>query len=238
MKLNWIDTLEHLSESFPLRYFTLTDDIHNYNTKIVMEQNEPVSKYLEFGVALENRNTKGIPSIVTDCCDYIIKNGLDQEGIFRTSGSKSKMDLAIRKWNLGCLVDLDSLGIHAVAGLLKCFIRTLPDTMLPHSLQPLILSFSAQENLPYHLKCVLLPKLPKDVVALFKCLFYTLYQVQLNSHINRMTGLNLAIIFTPNFLKDADSACFLTGLRNVESFQKIILSCILEYESVFCDTLV
>ena len=43
-----------------------------------------------------DRNKEEIPLIIKDTCDYIEKNGLKEEGIFRVSGARTEI-IALKK---------------------------------------------------------------------------------------------------------------------------------------------
>lgn len=88
-----------------------------------------------------------IPAIVSDALDYIWKTGLDVQGIFRLSGSRGRVSQIIQIYNsgmflqalssrLGSQVDFHSEELHDVTGVLKQYIRELPDPICCFSLYP------------------------------------------------------------------------------------------------------
>ena len=86
-----------------------------------------------FGVALEvaverSRCHDGInlPVVVRECVDYIEAEGLTVEGIYRSSGVKSKITKLKAAYNTRQTVKLASYEPAVVASLLKLFLRELP----------------------------------------------------------------------------------------------------------------
>ncbi|XP_036410379.1 ralA-binding protein 1-like isoform X2 [Megalops cyprinoides] len=71
-----------------------------------------------------------LPAVFRECVDYIENHGMKCEGIYRVSGMKSKVDelrAAYDREESPCLEDYDP---HAVASLLKQYLRELPETLL------------------------------------------------------------------------------------------------------------
>ncbi|XP_041103709.1 ralA-binding protein 1-like [Polyodon spathula] len=75
-----------------------------------------------------------LPAIFRECIDYIENCGMKCEGIYRVSGMKSKVDelkAAYDREESPCLDDYDP---HAVASLLKQYLRELPENLLGRDL--------------------------------------------------------------------------------------------------------
>ena len=95
-----------------------------------------------FGVALEvaverSRCHDGInlPVVVRECVDYIEAEGLTVEGIYRSSGVKSKITKLKAAYNSRQTVKLASYEPAVVASLLKLFLRELPGELYQPSVQ-------------------------------------------------------------------------------------------------------
>jgi hypothetical protein len=157
--------------------------------------------------------------------------GLETEGIFRLSGSKARMEQAARMWNLGCKVDLHSLGLHSVCGLLKQYYRELPDTIFPPETYEKIRKLN-QSGLSQFLKNELIAPMNPILIESYRILFHTLYLVSLSSGLNRMPASNLAIIWTPNFIKDSNPL-FLQDPEN-SGFSILVKMLIDQYNDIFC----
>jgi Rho GTPase-activating protein 1 len=220
-KLKWCPTLLSLRNYIPLQDLDILDVVHDYDISVC----EKVPS-TEFGVPLSSMPT--ISKVVTTCCSFI-ERYTEQEGLFRISGSKSRIDIAIRKFNLGCQPDLESLGVHGVCGILKQYFRELTETIFPKSLLGTIRSLD-QQQLVAEVKSKLISNLDPFVILVFSRLFKTLNLVQLSSSKNRMTVENLAIVWTPNFLKSTE---MMLNSSDYSIFQSIVRLLIEQYSTFF-----
>lgn len=101
--------------------------------------------------------------------------------------------------------DVDSPSVHDVAGLLKQFLRELPDPLLTYCLYP---SFVQAQNLPGPMQrsealLLLCLELPDAHFQVTKFVMHLLYDV-VHAPGSLMSAPNLAAIFTPNVLRPED----------------------------------
>ena len=78
-------------------------------------------------------DTVELPSVVYRCIEYLdAKNAINEEGIFRLSGSLTEIQKLKERFNTEGDVDLLSgmYDVHAIAGLLKLFLRELASPIL------------------------------------------------------------------------------------------------------------
>ena len=80
-----------------------------------------------------------VPVLVHDTVAILLKHGLSVEGIFRVSGSLKMMEGIVARLNSGELPDMESVmglesGINVVSGLLKKFLRELPEPLMTFAL--------------------------------------------------------------------------------------------------------
>lgn len=88
-------------------------------------------------VLLDRDSTKPVPRIVKNICDYLLHYGLNSQGIFRINGSAKLIDGFKTTFQISAADDLYSLrnvDIYALAGVLKLFLRELPDGLVPEKL--------------------------------------------------------------------------------------------------------
>jgi len=134
------------------------------------------------------------------------QNGLKVQGIFRLSGSSERVNFlreAIDKSG-GDTVEFKSKSdeeVHCVSGLLKAFLRELPEPLTTFDIYAPLL-----EN-PWDFETVrrLMSTIPALNRKVLKFLFSFINQVKENSNVNQMHEGNLAIVFGPNLLRPRDS---------------------------------
>eukprot|EP00048_Salpingoeca_helianthica_P024242 m.30790 g.30790 ORF g.30790 m.30790 type:complete len:366 (-) comp9268_c0_seq1:277-1374(-) len=159
-----------------------------------------------FGVPLEtvvNRTGQQSGSVVVPKClaqiATIVRQDISTEGIFRVCGSSARMKAA--------QVAVDNGGdvegtVHDAAGLLKQFLRDLPEPLLTYRLyEPFIRAYNLpgprQRAEALQLLCLELPEAHRDTLGFLMRLLRDVVR----SETSRMTVFNLAAIFTPNILK-------------------------------------
>ncbi|KAJ5077633.1 rho/rac/cdc gtpase-activating protein [Anaeramoeba ignava] len=158
-----------------------------------------------FGINLDNNSTR-IPIVIQDTVEHLMKNdNIDAEGIFRISGSSIQIQELKRKYDNGKTPNLDKVSSpHIVSGLLKLFLRELPEPLLSFELYDVFVAVhsinDAQQRLD-RIKKVLHEMLPIGRQALLKYLMNFLYNVSQRVEANKMSAANLAIVFGPNILR-------------------------------------
>ncbi|KAL4254831.1 Rho GTPase-activating protein [Abortiporus biennis] len=161
-----------------------------------------------FGVGLEDSldvaQIASLPAIVFRCIQYLEANKADQEeGIYRLSGSSAVIKALKDRFNMEGDVDLlgsdDYWDPHAIAGLLKTFLRELPASILTRDLHLRFLAVidlvDPQERiaeLSYLISC-----LPVANYSLLRALTAHLILIVQNAHVNKMTMRNVGIVFSP-----------------------------------------
>ena len=162
---------------------------------------------------LMSRKTENdsIPKMVRQCMNSIMSGGLATEGILRISGGQDKIFEVKDIFDRGGIVDLRTHSVHTAAGLLKLFLRQLPEPLIPFSSYSTWISkssFLQQQERERKLTKEVIKKTIKELVsslpppnqALIKEVALFLEKVISNSSINKMTSSNVSIVFTPNLL--------------------------------------
>ncbi|KAJ3228976.1 hypothetical protein HDU81_005724 [Chytriomyces hyalinus] len=166
---------------------------------------------LEKGVAISKVDPAvDLASVVTRCIEYLEqKSGgalMKEEGIYRLSGATSaiqSLKLAFdleSDLNLLRLSEMEILDLHAVTGLLKLYLRELPDSVLGHGdVKKDIVNVSNLTEKSDKVKELarLLPQLPSSNYTLLKHLSAHLRLVVQASAANKMNMSNLSIVFSP-----------------------------------------
>ncbi|KAI9294417.1 Rho GTPase activation protein [Neoconidiobolus thromboides FSU 785] len=240
-KVSWINTLSQLALSVPLTHMNIPNVIYEHNRKfeesVVIDpknNNEMITRKLfslPLSVVMGANGEKGIPLMVIQCMEYILKKGIDEEGVFRRSPSSLLLKEAKNAYDEERRVDLDDYGVHVAAVLLKVFIRELPEPLIPPTLYDAIKDMNPILNdeikLKEYIKENIINRLNVQTQQLLQYLGYGLNKISKNQSSNKMTSNNLAIVWTPNLLKSGNpmldvSLCSTNG-ATVGFFFKFII---------------
>ena len=147
---------EHDMTKCYLKYLKIQEKFHlsalEKLNKLIPETEDLLKNYSKkpvFGCSLEecNRLNKSNPTgaiqsqlqvspVIRKLIDGMAKqNAFTEEGIFRITGSRMKMNCLMYAINAGYLdtLDINDFDVHCLAGVLKHYIRDLPDSLLCNS---------------------------------------------------------------------------------------------------------
>ncbi|PPQ72546.1 hypothetical protein CVT24_004884 [Panaeolus cyanescens] len=161
-----------------------------------------------FGVPLEDSlevaQKCNLPAIVFRAIEYLEAKKADQEeGIYRLSGSsaviKSLKDRFNNEGDVDLLASDEYWDPHAIAGLLKSYLRELPSSILTRDLHLRFLAVidfvDPQERIRELSQ--LIAALPLANYSLLRALTAHLILIVQNSNVNKMTMRNVGIVFSP-----------------------------------------
>ncbi|XP_069939387.1 active breakpoint cluster region-related protein-like isoform X2 [Cherax quadricarinatus] len=160
---------------------------------------------------ISRREKRSVPFIVTRCVREVERRGMQEVGIYRVSGlasdiTKLKKSFESNPYEAEQLVK--EVDIHSVTGLLKLFLRELPEALYTSELYPRFFdAFSAID--PEYKKTTLLklfsslPQLNQSVIAY---LLEHLVKIHEMEHLNKMSLHNLATVFGPTLLRPGAKA--------------------------------
>lgn len=164
-----------------------------------------------------------LPAVIYRCIQYLdAKDAINEEGIFRLSGSNVVIKQLKERFNNEGDIDLVNDGqyhdIHAVASLLKAYLRELPTTILTRDLHPEFQSVT--EKLPDQAQriaalSVLVERLPQPNGTLLRYLIAFLIKIINHADSNKMTVRNVAIVFSPTL--NIPAPVFALFLQNYEA---------------------
>jgi RalA-binding protein 1 len=144
-----------------------------------------------------------LPSVVFRCLEYLKeKKAIKEEGIFRLSGSNIVIKGLRDRFNSEGdipLVEGPYTDVHAVASLLKLYLRELPASILTRELHLDFLKVLDMDERSKKIQSfnVLVHKLPLANFELLRHLSCFLIDVVDNSGSNKMTVRNVGIVFAP-----------------------------------------
>ncbi|PHH79577.1 hypothetical protein CDD80_4457 [Ophiocordyceps camponoti-rufipedis] len=145
-----------------------------------------------------------LPSVVYRCIEYLSsKNGTMEEGIFRLSGSNVVIKQLRERFNtendVNLVTDEQYYDIHAVASLLKLYLRELPTMILTRDLQREFLATTEMTDRDEKVAALseLAKRLPQSNATLLKYLVSFLIRIINNAGVNKMNARNVGIVFSP-----------------------------------------
>ncbi|MBN3324519.1 FA13A protein, partial [Atractosteus spatula] len=203
----------------------------------LIKQKEP-SMWKVFGVSLSDLKKQGllkdgIPLVVRNMVEYLMENGMQQEGLFRVNGNVKAVERLRRRCESRETVDLlQEADICSVASLLKQFLRDLPGGVITSTVQTALIHLYHDYNedqLKQDLKEIL-QQLPEIHYCLLKYLCHFLTQVEKQQKDNRMTVFNLATVFGPNVFHVSTGV---EGMKEQDICNKIMAVLIENYSTIF-----
>uniref|UniRef100_A0A672HM30 Myosin IXB n=1 Tax=Salarias fasciatus TaxID=181472 RepID=A0A672HM30_SALFA len=159
-----------------------------------------------------------VPMVLEMMLEHVEMNGLYTEGIYRKSGSANRIKELHQKLETDPHpVRLEDYPIHAVTGLVKQWLRELPDPLMTFThyndfLHAVELP-EKQEQL--HAIYKVLDELPTANFNTLERLVFHLVRVCKEEDSNRMSPNSLAIVFAPCILRCPDSADPLLSMKDV-----------------------
>lgn len=145
-----------------------------------------------------------LPAVVYRCIQYLDeKNAILEEGIFRLSGSNIVIKQLRERFNtegdVNLITDETYYDIHAVASLLKLYLRELPTTILTRELHMQFAAVTEMTNKTEKLAAMaeLVERMPQANATLLKYLLAFLIKIINNADMNKMTVRNVGIVFSP-----------------------------------------
>eukprot|EP01117_Protostelium_nocturnum_P006923 TRINITY_DN2482_c1_g1_i1.p1 TRINITY_DN2482_c1_g1~~TRINITY_DN2482_c1_g1_i1.p1 ORF type:complete len:631 (-),score=190.91 TRINITY_DN2482_c1_g1_i1:20-1912(-) len=179
-----------------------------------------------FGKSLEslaNRgllSKEGVPEVFKKCCESIEAKGLDVQGIMRESASNVTVDEIMEKIDDGIPVTFTNVvDPHVVGGVIKMFLKKLPDPLLTFDLFERFTAASRDPDQIVHLVGLL----PTIHQCLLRYLLNFIDMILAHSKQNLMETQALATVFAPNVLRPRVEADLLSATTVITAvFQQVI----------------
>jgi hypothetical protein len=176
---------------------------------------------------MERRNEfENIPKQIKAIIEFLMKNGPEVDGIFRIAAPSEFRDKWSKLMDTGEFLPLSGKNkedlTHNVASVFKLYIRELPNPLLTHELYDEFIKTSRLEDPKERLECYskLLTEIPNDFREMLKELLTLCNLIAAKSDSNRMTPINLAVVFGIGILRSKDD---LRNVQDVSQIQKVYI---------------
>ncbi|GAA5993389.1 hypothetical protein JCM5350_002160 [Sporobolomyces pararoseus] len=189
-----------------------TSQLYQHHSSTTTDHQLPLQQLSQptFGIDLGDqmlRDQVEVPRVLEKCCQAIELHGLDSMGIYRLSGTTSRvqrlkqsLDRDVEGTDL--LSEENLTDINDIAAVLKLWFRELPEPLLTWELYHQFIEVAKIEN--DRLRHIRLHErvneLPDPNYATLKYLMGHLDKVAERESINQMSVSNLSIVFGPNLL--------------------------------------
>lgn len=194
-----------------------------------------------FGIPLERLvdEEHRVPKVVEDLMTAIELKGLYTEGLYRKSGTTSKINEVKTKLDKGEPIDLDSYSIHVLTGVLKSFLREMPDPLMRYEFYDDFLWATTISDAQERVQEIYthISKLPRAHYDLLERLSFHLARVAQHEHANRMNANSLAIVLAPCVLRTDRPMQMQDKLNDINKLTTCLHAIIGERLKQVCDTL-
>ncbi|XP_030836389.1 arf-GAP with Rho-GAP domain, ANK repeat and PH domain-containing protein 1 isoform X1 [Strongylocentrotus purpuratus] len=167
----------------------------------------------QIGPELEDQllTEEHIPHIIKECIEFVyIHEGLEQQGIYRLSGTASKIQRVREMFRTNpraVRISREEFEVNDVTGALKKYFRELPDPVLTKEWYSKWIEVADYTDHSVKLEWYkhILSCLPKVHYYTLKTIIAHLIRVKEKERINKMTEKNLASVFGPTLMALPDS---------------------------------
>ncbi|XP_030057717.1 rho GTPase-activating protein 25 [Microcaecilia unicolor] len=178
-----------------------------------------------------------VPILIQKCADFILEQGLNEEGVFRLPGQDNLVKQLRDAFDAGERPSFDcNTDVHTVASLFKLYLRELPEPVIPWAQYEDFLSsahlMSIDEVKGHEALMNQVILLPRDNYNLLRFICRFLYEIQLNSSVNKMSVDNLATVIGVNLIRPKleDPVTIMKGTPQI---QKLMTAMISHHEKIF-----
>lgn len=197
----------------------------------------PLEDILRFEMVRDPK--RKIPEVLELCAEFLLKRGINEEGIFRLPGRSVLIKQMCDAFDRGeqPQIDVPEMDVHTAASIFKGYLRDLPGPLVPVEFYEPVMRAVTRE-MPVNRERALdrLSQLMRNIpvanynVLQFVCQF--LRKVADRSERNKMTATNLATVFVQAFVRpDDDDPALLMATASTRTMATLVL--IADVERVF-----
>eukprot|EP00050_Salpingoeca_kvevrii_P007197 m.294466 g.294466 ORF g.294466 m.294466 type:complete len:373 (-) comp12996_c0_seq1:626-1744(-) len=157
----------------------------------------------------------------------ILRKDIEAQGLFRVCGSAARMRKAQTAIDAGADVDA-TVNVHDVAGILKSFLRDLPEPLLTFRLyHSFVDAWRLEEEDRIRAILLLCLELPPENLHTIVFVLRLLQEVANAHDLNKMDASNLSAIFAPTLLRPQDDGT--GGISELELLNHSVTTSIVEF---------
>ncbi|VTJ73124.1 Hypothetical predicted protein [Marmota monax] len=194
--------------------------IQSYCSYTCGRKSEPGAEPGHFGVCMDSLTSDkaSVPIVLEKLLEHVEMHGLYTEGLYRKSGAANRTrELRQALQADPAAVRLEDFPIHAITGVLKQWLRELPEPLMTFAHYGDFLRAVELPGKQEQLAAIyaVLEHLPEANHNSLERLVFHLVKVALLEDVNRMSPGALAIIFAPCLLRCPDNSDPLTSMKDV-----------------------
>ncbi|XP_005409566.1 PREDICTED: unconventional myosin-IXb isoform X3 [Chinchilla lanigera] len=194
--------------------------IQNSCSYLSGRKTEPGAELGHFGVCVDSLTSDraSVPLVLEKLLEHVELHGLYTEGLYRKSGTAHRTrELRQALQTDPAAVRLEDFPIHAITGVLKQWLRELPEPLMTFAQYGDFLRAVELPEKQEQLAAIyaVLEHLPKANHDSLERLVFHLVKVALLEDVNRMSPGALAIVFAPCLLRCPDNSDPLTSMKDV-----------------------
>lgn len=187
---------------------------------------------LPIRVAVKNGGWQ-LPIPLYRSIQYILTDSnIESDGLFRVSAAGTDVSRVRAIFDSGKDAQLsDYSDVNVAAGIIKLYLRTLPDSLIPTALSADFLKIVRMDD-DSQLEAVtaFIRSIPEPNLSILRYLFCFLTKVAEASDSNKMVSSNIAIVFAPNLLFFDDNE---DGLMLSKNINDIVAKIVDNYVAIF-----
>ena len=189
-----------------------------------------------FNASLAEYEGEDYPEEIKSLIEHLTNKGLKSDGIFRRAPNRESLSFIITEIDAHNPVNFDDYDAYTLASVLKEFVRSLPETLIPLSSYTILQSNTSittmkeEELIPFIQKNFLKPLDTHSVKLLKDLMMLSAMTAQL-SHLNRMSAKAMAVVWAPNMIKLDSKA---EELKIIMAVIRVMECMIENYDQVFC----
>ncbi|XP_035207845.1 rho GTPase-activating protein 44-like [Stegodyphus dumicola] len=192
-----------------------------------------------FGVSLKEHlkvTKREIATVIETCVCWLLETAMEEEGLFRIGGSMIKIKKMKSAFDAGFqhLIEEDR-DPHNVAGVLKLYLRSLPEPLLTFELYDQWMNAAVEADHDTRLRALwsVVNSLPEAHLKNLRYLIKFLAKLCKNSDVNKMSVQNISIVIGPNLLWPPVEECALGMNMTATNLHSSIVDTLITYVDWF-----